>query len=207
MKTKFDLIPTKKVYIIEFIGDEITLLGTQSKIVKSSQKIENIVVNIKTLHKNYIQEMKTINFEPETKRFLLDVVKNYLNEGIDLEDYYDKDKKSFIDWKNLLHYITGEIKHEINEEAYHVKVMDSFADTEKHTITIIIENMEDNRILQAIILLEEEQDPFNNIKDSTPGKYNTVVCKDMENIITEKQTCMKITVSTKMGVMEFKSFN
>lgn len=185
-----------KTFSLSFHKDTISLKNTNEPTIVS-QDLNYIFAAIKKLHEIHLKKMRVINFEAATKEFLLILTKKYINNKTNLirDDYCSASPHSFNNWKNLLNVVMDHIIfiiNVLNEEfinyIYNITVIESNINIKEHTITILIKNVENNRFLQATILLEE----------------HIILSK---NVLSKDQFSIKIIVGTKMGVIEFKPAN
>lgn len=147
----------EKEYKLTFYDNEIRIEESNVPLI-NSQKIEDILSHIEILYTNHIKEIKGTSFESDTEKFLNRIIESYIK----------KNKKVFINWKDLLDHMMEEIKfkilekmrsikhqHKIKHEYMHnIKLVNFFINTEKQIINITLRNKEDDRALQCVIFVK-----------------------------------------------------
>ena len=160
-ETKFDSIFMKKVYTLTFDKRDIILTG--GKHLLTSQRLLSVLTKIKELHTKHVNRIEASRFESDTKEFLLHLIKKtYIDDRKRYLDDYDNitTYDDVTSWSNLLSNIIDHVEHIINVVAtvlpnyiYNIRILKSII--EGRTIVMIIENMEDHRILQVTISFEK----------------------------------------------------
>lgn len=178
-----------KTISLNFHDDTISLKSTDENTIVC-QDLDNIFMAIRSLHKVHLKEIETLDFESGTEKALLVLIKGYINSRADLiEDYYNTDSGLFNNWKCLLTSITDHItyiidisKEKLENYSYNIKTIESNINMEKHTITIIIKNIENNRFLQATILLKEHIILSKNVQPKNRFSIEPIVATEMGRI-------------------------